>query len=87
MALNEYGTIQTIALRNVAQAFRDESTVDEQWRALNYHAEPDFQQALRDYDAFVESLSVHEPGLIFLDGATALTLDALARTQRWTDMQ
>lgn len=51
--LNEYGRLQQVALRHARDAFGSQAALSRQWQALNYHAEPDFQAAVKEYDAFV----------------------------------
>lgn len=51
--LNEYSRLERVALRHARDAFGSQAILAQQWRALNYHAEPDFEAAVKEYDAFV----------------------------------
>ena len=52
--LNEYGRITRVALRHARDAFSSQATLSQSWKALNYHAEPDFKAACAEYDAFLK---------------------------------
>lgn len=52
--LNEYGRITRLALRHAKDAFKSQAELSGSWKALNYHAEPDFLAACREYDAFAQ---------------------------------
>lgn len=52
--LNEYGRLKRVALRHAKDAFGSQEALSRQWQALNYHAEPDFAEAAREYDAFLK---------------------------------
>ena len=42
---SEYGTLQSVFIKKVADAFIDQSTVRKQWKELNFLSEPDFSIA------------------------------------------
>ena len=77
MALNEYGRLTRVALRHARTAFRDQATLAAQWRALNYHAEPDFGAAAAEYDAFLALFQARGCAVELLPDAPDLTPDAL----------
>lgn len=77
MELNEYGAIESIGLRHVRDAFVDQDTVIAQWQELNYHAAPDFDTAVAEYDAFVEALDVVGANVHFLGAGVGLTIDSI----------
>ena len=77
MALNEYGRIAAIGLRHARDAFGGGEAIAAQWRALNYHAAPDYDAAVAEYDAFVEALDLDGAEVHFLPSDEGLTLDGL----------
>jgi len=77
MALNEYGRIAAIGLRHARDAFGGREAIAAQWRALNYHAAPDYDAAVAEYDAFVEALDLDGAEVHFLPSDEGLTLDGL----------
>ena len=77
MALNEYGRLTRVALRHARTAFRDQATLAAQWRALNYHAQPDYAAAAGEYDAFLAIFQSRGCAVELLPDAPELTPDAL----------
>ncbi|MEZ5667308.1 MAG: arginine deiminase family protein [Alphaproteobacteria bacterium] len=75
--LDEVGALALVALRHPRDAFASRARLQLEWRALGYHAEPDFDAAVREYDGFVGLL--HEAGadVLWLPGGDGLTLDSL----------
>ncbi|MBT5435711.1 MAG: hypothetical protein HOI34_17625 [Rhodospirillaceae bacterium] len=77
MALNEYGQIMRIGLRHARDAFRDSATIDTQWQALNYHARPGYDDALAEYDAFMEALMLAGADVHLLPYGDGLSIDSI----------
>ena len=77
MALNEYGKISRISLRDPKAAFGGQPRINAEWQRLNYHAQPDYECALGEYTAFVEALNVTDAEVLYLEGSNQLTLDAI----------
>ncbi|MRG71169.1 amidinotransferase [Alphaproteobacteria bacterium HT1-32] len=73
--MNEYGRIERLALRHARTAFRDQPRLDDCCPGLNYHAIPDFPQALSDYDRFAGCFSAAD--ILWLEDDPALTPDAI----------
>lgn len=58
----EVGELRRVLLRHAREAFGSRERVRAEWRGLGYLAEPDFDEACREYDAFaalLESRGVH----------------------------
>jgi len=53
---SEVGPIRRLVLKHPQQAWIDQATIGGQWPALGYPAEPDFDRACAEYDAFVGAL-------------------------------
>lgn len=77
MSLNEYGRLTRVALRDARTAFRDQASLAGSWRALNYHAEPDFGAAAAEYEAFRQEFVSRGCAVLDLPADPALTADAI----------
>lgn len=65
---SEVGHLERVLLRHARDAFESREAVGAQWRALNYLAEPDFDEACREYDAFAGLLEELGASIEWLDG-------------------
>jgi N-dimethylarginine dimethylaminohydrolase len=54
--LSEVGVLTRVVLKHARDAFVSRHDVAAQWRALNFTAEPDFDRAVAEYDAFAQVL-------------------------------
>lgn len=52
---SEYGAIRSLWIKSAKTAFTDQPTLSNQWAPLNYLAEPQFENALLEYDQFQTS--------------------------------
>jgi len=75
--MNEYGQLKRIAIRCPAQAFGSQSQISAQWLNLNYHAEPDFSAAVKEYDVFARLLGQSGAHVIKLEAMEVPTLDSI----------
>lgn len=73
--MNEYGRIEQLALRHARTAFYSQSRLDECCPGLNYHAVPDFDHSVADYDRFAGFFADAE--ILWLEEAEGLTPDAI----------
>jgi len=73
--VNEYGRITHLALRHARTAFRDQTQLESCCPRLNYHAVPDFEQAVVDYDRFAGHFAGSE--ILWLEDSADLTPDAV----------
>jgi N-dimethylarginine dimethylaminohydrolase len=76
-AQSETGRIQKLLLRHAREAFLDDSTIDSQWKALNFSGPPDRRRAIEEYDGFLDVLSRCASELVCLPGEPGLTLDSI----------
>lgn len=69
---NEWGAIDTLLMRHPKEAFASQARIDRQWKALNYHAAPDFKAACREFDSLLELLAprVNKIELLPADGGS-----------------
>ena len=68
--------LRRVLLRHARDAFVSRDRVAEQWRDLNYTAEPDFDEACREYDAFASLLEEVGASIEWLSGGD-LGMDSL----------
>lgn len=76
-AQSEVGAIKRLVLKHAKEAFRDESTIDDQWRQLNYEARPDLTRAMEEYDRLVELLSGFDIEIHYLPSDPTTSLDSM----------
>jgi N-dimethylarginine dimethylaminohydrolase len=76
-ARSEIGPIRELLLKHPRQAWRSPEAVRDQWRALGYTTEPDFDRACDEYDRFVETLRRSVPEVRFLPGDAGTGLDSI----------
>lgn len=57
---SEYGAIESIIIKHVQNAFIDEKHIANQWKNLNYLGEPNFSEALEEYEIFQRHLDAKE---------------------------
>ena len=74
---NEYDEIGTVVLRHARDAFLSDENVGEQWQALNYVSEPEFDVACREYDAFADLIQSVGTVVNWLPSDGRLTLDGM----------
>jgi N-dimethylarginine dimethylaminohydrolase len=74
---NMYGPLRQVALRHPKIAFVSEAKIDAEWKDLNFHSRPDFENAISEYEAFLEVLETTGTEIIELPGSEGLTLDSL----------
>jgi N-dimethylarginine dimethylaminohydrolase len=54
---SEYGKIKSIFVKSVDDAFIDESTLENEWKALNFLSKPDLSTAKQEYKKFEKLLA------------------------------
>ncbi|MFT7686501.1 MAG: N-dimethylarginine dimethylaminohydrolase [Candidatus Azotimanducaceae bacterium] len=74
---NEYGPIKKLAIRSAAEAFYSHSRLEDQWQPLRFHAKPDYEIALEEYDHLIEIFNSENIHLEYLKGDENLTLDSI----------
>jgi len=73
-AQSEVVPVRSMLLKHPRQAWLDQKSVRAQWKALRYAGEPDFGQAVEEYERFVDVLRGFVADVRFLpeDGLTGL---------------
>lgn len=75
--MNEYGKISRIAIRRPEKAFVSQSVITAQWQALNYHAAPDFERTVGEYEVLMEILAKTGAEIIELESIADSSLDSI----------
>ena len=57
------GKIQSILLKRPEQAFISQENLDKTWEDFRYFGCPDYQQVLKEYDAFEQIIRDHVPNV------------------------
>lgn len=76
-AQSEIGTITRVVLKHAREAFGNQQSIAEQWRALNFTTAPDFASAIRQYDRFVELLVESGAEVEYLPRAEGAGMDSI----------
>ena len=76
-AQSETGTLRTVLVRHARDAFGSAEKIATEWKELNYHAAPDFDRAVDEFDGFVELLQSEGANVIFAPGQVGATLDSI----------
>jgi len=63
---SEVDRISKLLLKRPEVAWRDQDSIDRQWRELNYLSRPDYHTACTEYEAFLELLREVVPEIHFL---------------------
>ena len=74
---SEFGEIKSLLLKHPRDAFRSEDYLDQNWRSLNYLSKPNFNQAIEEYEGFVEIFKSFNIELQFLDDSEDTGIDSI----------
>ena len=76
-AHSEFLPLESVLLSPVATTFESPQKLKSQWQHLNYLGEPELEEALSEYEEFLDILANHGVNPQFLPGAKQLGLDAI----------
>ena len=76
-SLTEYGTLTSVVVKHVRDAFVDERTIAAQWQRLNYTAPPDLSRAIDQHDRFIDILRSSGATVYELPPDPQTTLDSI----------
>ena len=76
-AQSETGTLRSVLVRHARDAFGSAKKIAAEWNELDYHAPPDFDRAVDEFDHFVELLQSEGANVIFAPGEVGATLDSI----------
>ena len=56
-ALNEYGPIRRMVVRHARDAYLGQAVLDDRWEVEEFLGSPDFNEALAEYDSFLQAIT------------------------------
>lgn len=71
------GELKGVLLKRPAEAFVNQATIDEQWQALNYCSEPDFDVAAAQHEQFTQLLNRAGAEILTLPKSEGTGLDSV----------
>ena len=71
------GKIQSILLKRPEQAFISQENLNKTWEEFNYFGCPDYEQVLKEYDAFEKIIKEHVPNVYYLPQDDRTGLDSI----------
>ncbi len=74
---SDVNLIKTVLLKHPRQAFISDQKIDDEWQPLNYLSRPDLEEAILEYNAFVELIKSHGAEVHFLAGDENTQIDSL----------
>lgn len=74
---SEYGTLQSVFIKKVADAFVDQQTISHQWKELNFLNEPDFTIAQSEYSFFENLLQTNHSKIKKFEKNASVTMDSI----------
>lgn len=72
-----YGPLKHVIVKHPNDAFRSQSHLAREWRTFNYLAEPNFEEAIKEYDRFIDILNKHVEQIDYLPQSDDVGLDSL----------
>src|SRR5437762_11880073 len=76
-AQSEVGTLSRVVVKHARDAFVSQAAIDAQWRALNFTAPPQFDNAVAEYDRFVEAVAAAGAQPHFVPASDHVGLDSI----------
>ncbi len=74
---SEYGTLQSVFIKNVIDAFVDQTTISKEWKELNFLGEPDFKIAQSEYLFFEKLLQTNRSEVKKFEKNASVTMDSI----------
>ncbi len=74
---SEFDVLKSVILKHPKEAFISVSTIEKQWKSLNYKSAPDLNKAIDEYEAFIEILKRHKIEINFLPENENTGLDSV----------
>lgn len=74
---SEYGAIKSMYLNPVRSGFKNQDTILQQWKELNYLGMPDYEIALKEYSVFENLISKTGASIKHFDTNDSVTMDSI----------
>jgi N-dimethylarginine dimethylaminohydrolase len=75
--LSEVGRLTRVLVKHARDAFVSQSVIDQQWKALNFTAPPDYARAVNEYDAFLDLIRSCGADIACLPCDERVTIDSI----------
>ncbi|MBQ0140162.1 MAG: amidinotransferase [Kurthia sp.] len=72
-----YKQLKQVIVKHPKDAFRNHLFVKQHWKELQYLAEPDFREALIEYESFIEILKKYTKNILYLERDDRVGLDSI----------
>lgn len=76
-SLDEVGALRRVVLKHAREAFVSERQIDREWQPLNFSSRPDFDAALREYDAFADVVAQSGADIVWLPADSTVGIDSI----------
>jgi N-dimethylarginine dimethylaminohydrolase len=74
---SEVGRISSLFIKKVTDAFVSDEQVAQQWQALNFLSQPDFSDAVNEYNMFENILQQYADTIYYLPHDAGVTMDSI----------
>lgn len=74
---SEYGALMSIYIKPVSEGFVSQETIDQQWAALNYLGQPDYEVALSEYEQFENLIRSTGAEIKHFSQSSVVTMDSI----------
>jgi N-dimethylarginine dimethylaminohydrolase len=75
--LSEVGRLTRVLVKHARDAFVSQAVIDQQWKALNFTAPPDYARAVGEYDAFLDVIRTCGTEVACLPRDERVTIDSI----------
>jgi len=74
---SEYGKLKSVFIKGAREAFINDSHLEKNWQDLNYLSQPDFNNAIKEYQAFEALLAKSGTDLHYLPQDNKVNMDSI----------
>lgn len=74
---SEYGKIKSIYLKHPTAAWKSQSAIADQWQQHHYLAEPDYEGALKEYEAFEKAINGMGAAVSYFEADDLSSMDSV----------
>jgi len=72
-----YRSLERVIVKHPNEAFRNQSHLENEWKKFNYLEEPDFKEAVHEFQNFISILEEHVSQIDFLPASSEVGMDSL----------
>jgi N-dimethylarginine dimethylaminohydrolase len=74
---SEFGKLNSLFIKRTKDAFVSPAQINQQWKELNYLSQPDFDNSIKEYDAFESIIKQHSNSVLYLPEKNNVTMDSV----------